>query len=104
MSNVEVNGTRLYYVESGAGAPVVLSHSYLVDDRQFDRQAEDLSDRYRVIAFYHRDHGRSAHADGPYKLATLVDDAAALIQAVGAVPSHWMGLSTGGFVGIRLAP
>jgi pimeloyl-ACP methyl ester carboxylesterase len=34
---------------------------------------------------------------------TLADDAAALIEALGAAPCHFAGLSMGGFIGMRLA-
>ena len=103
MADVEVNGIRLHVVDEGAGEPVVFSHSYLVDLRQFDHQVERLRGRYRVVAYDHRDHGASARSAAPYDLDTLVDDAEALLEATGSTPCHWVGLSTGGFVGMRLA-
>jgi 3-oxoadipate enol-lactonase len=104
MGEVEVNGVRLFYREAGRGPhTVVLSHSFLTDHRQFDAQIEALSDTYRVIAYDHRDHGRSARATAPYDLAALVDDAEGLLDALSASPCQFVGLSTGGFVGMRLA-
>lgn len=104
MGEIEVNGTRLHYREVGSGPQtVVLSHSFLTDHRQFDAQVAALRDTHRVIAYDHRDHGRSARAGAPYDLATLVDDANGLLEATSAVPCHFVGLSTGGFIGMRLA-
>ena len=104
MGVVEVNGVRIFYHEVGAGAEtVVLSHSFLVDHRQFGAQIEALRGAYRVIAFDHRDHGRSGRATAPYDLAALVDDAEALLDALSVRSCHFAGLSTGGFVGMRLA-
>lgn len=104
MGEVEVNGVRLFYREAGDGPQtIVLSHSYLVDHRQYDAQIEALSGSYRVIAYDHRDHGRSARVEAPYDLAALVDDAEALLDALSVSTCHFVGLSTGGFVGMRLA-
>ena len=104
MRRIEVNGVELAYVERGQGAEtVVFSHSYLVDHRHFDVQIEALAQRYRVIAYDHREHGESALVPTDYSMDDLVDDAAALIEALDAAPCHFVGLSTGGFVGLRLA-
>jgi pimeloyl-ACP methyl ester carboxylesterase len=104
MGEVEVNGVRLFYRAAGRGPQtVVLSHSFLVDHRQFEAQIEALSGTFRVIAYDHRDHGRSARAGAPYDLAALVNDAEALLDELAVPPCHFVGLSTGGFVGMRLA-
>lgn len=100
------SGLRLHAVVHGpedAAETVVLSHSYLADHTHFAPQIRALSARYRVIAYDHRDHGRSDHARAPYDLSALVEDAVAVIGHTGAAPCHWVGLSTGGFVGMRLA-
>jgi pimeloyl-ACP methyl ester carboxylesterase/SAM-dependent methyltransferase len=103
VQNVTVNGVRLAYEERGAGdETVVLSHSYVVDHRHFDAQIEALSQHYRVLAYDHRGHGQSeAPADG-YDLETLYRDAEAFIETVAGGPCHFVGLSTGGFIGLRL--
>ena len=58
---------------------------------------------YRCIAYDHRGQGRSATSPSPYDMERLADDAAALIERLGAAPCHFVGLSMGGFVGMRLA-
>ncbi len=104
MERIDVNGTGLAYVDAGRGPEtVVLSHSFLVDHRQFAAQIDALADQYRVIAFDHRDHGASARAESPYTLDDLVDDAVGLVDSLDAAPCHFVGLSTGGFVGMRIA-
>jgi pimeloyl-ACP methyl ester carboxylesterase len=104
MPTITTGGVELYYTDRGHGdQTVVFSHSYLVDQRQFEDQIAALEQRYRVIAYDHRDHGRSSRVKTPYALEDLVDDAVAVIEQTGAGPCHFVGLSTGGFVGLRLA-
>ena len=104
MPRATVNNIELHYVEGGAGEEtVVLAHSYLVDHQHFAAQIEALEPNFRVVAYDHRDHGHSAKATPAYDLDDLVDDAVALIEHTGAAPCHFVGLSTGGFIGMRLA-
>ena len=104
MPTLHSNGIDLYYTEQGKGdQTVVFSHSYLADHTHFLPQIESISSRYRTLSFDHRDHGKSGHATVPYSMQTLVDDAISLIEQTGIAPCHWVGLSTGGFVGMRIA-
>ncbi len=104
MPKIKVNGTELYYEEHGNGAEtVVFSHGLLWSCRMFDKQVDALKDRYRVIAYDHRGQGQSAIAADGYDMDTVSEDAAALIRALNAAPCHFVGLSMGGFVGMRLA-
>jgi pimeloyl-ACP methyl ester carboxylesterase len=64
---------------------------------------EQLSARYRCITFDHRGQGQSPRSPTPYTMDDLGEDAAAMIQSLGAAPCHFVGLSMGGFVGLRLA-
>ena len=103
MPEVTVNGVTLFYEEMGAGADtVVFSHSYLVDSTHFAPQMQALSDRYRCIAYDHRGHGRSQVTQGGYDMENLYTDAVAFIEALQCPPCHFVGLSTGGFIGMRI--
>jgi 3-oxoadipate enol-lactonase len=104
MPNITVNGATLWYDEHGSGAEtIVFAHGLLWDGRMFDAQVEALKARYRCITFDFRGQGRSTVAAGGYDMDTLSDDAAALIETLGGAPVHFVGLSMGGFVGMRLA-
>jgi len=103
MSEVTVNGAALFYEEMGAGEDtVVFSHSYLVDSTHFAPQMKALSDRYRCIAFDHRGHGRSQVTEGGYDMENLYTDGVAFIEALQCAPCHFVWLSTGGFIGMRI--
>lgn len=103
VKKVTVNGVRLAYLEEGTGPEtIVFSHSYLVDHRQFEAQIEALKDRYRIIAFDHRGHGESEKPASGYEMENLYADAVGLLEATSATPCHFVGLSTGGFIALRL--
>ena len=104
MPTATANGIDLNYVESGQGArSVVFAHGLLLDHHMFEAQRLVLQDRYRVIAYDHRGQGDSAPAAGGYDMDSLTEDAVDLIRATGSAPCHFIGLSMGGFVGMRLA-
>src|SRR6185369_4898317 len=71
--------------------------------RMFDAQVAALESRFRCISFDHRGQGQSEVTETGYTMDELTADALALIQALGAAPCHFVGLSMGGFVGMRLA-
>ena len=100
MSGVEVD-----YTEDGpAGAPVVvLSNSLGTDRSMWDPQVPALAERYRVITYDTRGHGRSPVPSGPYAIDDLADDLLLLLDRVGAERAHVVGLSLGGMTAMRLA-
>lgn len=103
MPTLTANGVRLHYEETGRGPEtVVFSHSYLLSSEHFEPQIKALSADYRCIAFDHRGHGGSEAPASGYDMENLYADAVAFIEAVGCAPCHFVGLSTGGFIGLRL--
>jgi pimeloyl-ACP methyl ester carboxylesterase len=95
---------RLHVEDTGGdGPPVLFSHGLLWDTRLFAPQVAALRDRHRCIAWDHRGQGRSEVTADGYDMDTLAADAAALIERLGVAPVHFVGLSMGGFVGLRLA-
>jgi pimeloyl-ACP methyl ester carboxylesterase len=103
MPTLSVNGAELYYEESGKGPAIVFSHGLLWSGRMFERQVAALRERYRCITYDHRGQGQSPLSSSPFDMETLADDAAALIERLQAAPCHFVGLSMGGMVGMRLA-
>lgn len=104
MPKIRVNNVELYYEESGAGPEtLVFSHGYLMSHEMFAAQIEALKGRFRCVAYDHRGHGQSEVTDGGYEVENLAADGAAFIEALGYGPVHFAGMSTGGFVGMRIA-
>jgi 3-oxoadipate enol-lactonase len=100
-----VNGTRLYYEDTGgAGDVIVFSHGLLWSTRLFDPQVEALRGRFRCVSYDHRGQGQSeVPPEQVIDMETVYADAVAFIESLGAGPVHFVGLSMGGFVGLRLA-
>ncbi|MGA8988004.1 alpha/beta fold hydrolase [Aeromicrobium sp.] len=109
MALVDVNGVQLNIedTEAPAGRPdaatVVFGHGLLFSGRMFDAQVDRLAPRYRCVTIDWRGQGRSPAARSGYDMDTLADDAAAVIAQLGLGRVHYVGLSMGGFVGMRLA-
>ncbi len=104
MPKLKVNGAELYYEDHGSGAEtIVFAHGLLWSGRMFDKQVEVLKDRYRCITFDFRGQGQSEVTQTGYDMDTLSEDAAALMEKLECAPCHFLGLSMGGFIGMRLA-
>jgi len=103
VATVKVNGVELFYKESGSGETIVFSHGFLLDHSMFEAQRAILEPHFRVIAYDHRGQGQSQDTGNGQDMDTLSTDAAGLIQALNAAPCHFVGLSMGGFIGLRLA-
>ncbi|MDU9003167.1 alpha/beta fold hydrolase [Sedimentitalea todarodis] len=104
MPHVDLNGAHMHYTDTGGdGEHILFSHGLLMSGEMFEAQVAHFRDRYRCITFDHRGQGRSGVTPDGYDIDTLTEDAAALIKHLGLAPCHFVGLSMGGFVGLRLA-
>jgi pimeloyl-ACP methyl ester carboxylesterase len=67
---------RLHVEAKGEGPTIVFAHGFGGSARNFRPQVRALSDRYRVVAYDARGHGRSEAPDAAdaYTLERLVDD------------------------------
>jgi pimeloyl-ACP methyl ester carboxylesterase len=98
------NNALLYYSVSGIGSEtIVFSHGLLFDHSMWKEQIAYFEKLYRCIAYDHRGQGQS-ESTGSLDMDTLFEDAASLIEQLSPdEPVHFVGLSMGGFVGMRLA-
>ncbi|MGM0556648.1 MAG: alpha/beta fold hydrolase [Myxococcota bacterium] len=105
MPKLEIDRGAIHFEESGAGdETIVFSHGLLWSTRLYDPQIAAFSSDYRCLAYDHRGQGQSDVPAGPLvDMETLYLDAVRLIEARDAGPCHFVGLSMGGFVGLRLA-
>lgn len=102
-------GATIAYEDSGApaGRPdaptIVFGHGLLFSGWMFREQVAGLSPAYRCVTVDWRGQGASPAAAGGCDMDTLAEDGSALIRHLGAGPVHWVGLSMGGFLGMRIA-
>jgi 3-oxoadipate enol-lactonase len=97
--------TDIHHVVEGPASapPVLLVHPLGVTHRLWDATAAALRDRYRVVRYDVRGHGRSAAPPGPYTLAQMADDAARLLDRLDIDAVHFVGMSMGGCVAMAFA-
>lgn len=104
MPHIDLNGARIHFTDTGGeGEAIVFSHGLLMSGAMFEKQIAEFQGRFRCIAFDHRGQGQSGVTKDGYDMETLAKDAEALIDHLGVSPCHFVGLSMGGFVGMRLA-
>lgn len=104
MPTIRVNGAELYYEDRGSGPETILfAHGLAFDHQMYESQVAAFMDEYRCICFDFRGQGNSEVTDGGYDMDTLAEDTASLVDALDLAPCHFVGLSMGGFVGLRLA-
>jgi len=103
MPRITVNGCHYYYQDIGTGPEtIVFGHGFLMTHRVWEPQIEALSDRYRCIAFDWRGQGWSEVTRDGYGILALCEDVLQLVDHLDLGPCHYVGLSMGGYVGLRL--
>ncbi|MFD7136454.1 alpha/beta fold hydrolase [Streptomyces sp. NPDC059894] len=109
MQTFSRDGAAIAYRDTGtpSEAPeaptVVFGHGLLFGGWMFDPQVTALSRRYRCVTIDWRGQGGTPRAESGYDMDSLTEDVIALLAELGTGPVHYVGLSMGGFVGMRLA-
>jgi pimeloyl-ACP methyl ester carboxylesterase len=93
---VTINGVRLQYLDwGGTGRALIFAHGGMDNPHAFDDLAPAFTDRFRVIAYARRGHGRSG-GKGPFDARTLTEDLRALLDALHIDQADLAGWSMGG--------
>ena len=109
MPIVNLNGADVHYTDTGVppGNPdaptVVFGHGLLFSGWMFTAQVEALEDDYRCITIDWRSQGKSPVARDGHDMDTLTLDLVGLLDHLDLDGVHYVGLSMGGYVGMRLA-
>ena len=103
MSQVLVNGVKLYYEIHGTGEPLLLIEGLGYASWSWFRQIEVLSDSYGVVCFDNRGVGKSDKPDIPYSIELMADDVARLLESLSIEKAHILGVSMGGYIAQKLA-
>jgi pimeloyl-ACP methyl ester carboxylesterase len=90
------DGGSLHVVERGAGRPVVLLHGVTLQWWVWGAQFHTLADRYRVVAWDMRGHGRSRAGHDGVSLEATADDLVTLLEGLDLHDALVVGHSMGG--------
>jgi pimeloyl-ACP methyl ester carboxylesterase len=98
------DGTRLYYEETGAGAPVIFVHEFAGDYRSWETQMRFFGRYFRCITFNARGFPPSeVPEDGAkYSQAHARDDVIGVLDHLKIERAHIVGLSMGGFATLHV--
>jgi pimeloyl-ACP methyl ester carboxylesterase len=103
MAFVDNQGTKIYWDEQGHGAPLLLIMGLGYAAAMWYRTRPVLAPHFRTIAFDNRGVGLSDVPPGPYSIATMASDAAAVLDAAGVARAHIFGVSMGGMIAQEFA-
>jgi pimeloyl-ACP methyl ester carboxylesterase len=93
------DGVKLYYEETGAGAPIVFVHEFAADHRSWELQMRHFGQRYRCVTYGARGYPPSDVPEkaGSYSQSRAADDILAIMDHLRIDKAHIVGLSMGGF-------
>jgi 3-oxoadipate enol-lactonase/4-carboxymuconolactone decarboxylase len=100
MPMIRVGDADLFYELAGPtdGPVVVLSNSLGTTLSMWDDVVGAVTDRFRVLRYDTRGHGRSTVVDRPASVHDLAGDLAGLLDRLGIERAHIAGLSLGGMI------
>jgi len=103
LTTVSVPGAELYVENRGSGPVLLLITGGPTDAGMFTDLARRLADGYTVVSYDQRGHSRSTlEGEAGDILSAHVEDAAAILRAVGDEPAYVYGNSGGGTIGLEL--
>jgi len=100
MPEIELNGTSIYYEDTGDGHPFVFIHGGGLESGSWHSQKAFFSKRYRVITYDIRGHGRTEVPDISYSMDDYVEDLRQLLDHLAIQRTYLAGLSMGGYIAL----
>lgn len=93
------DGIQLHVEEAGEGTPILFIHEFGGNHASWEPQLRHFSRRHRCITYAARGYPPSDVPDDMerYSQAIAVEDAVAVLDALGLAKAHIVGLSMGGF-------
>ena len=103
MPTALLNGVNIYYESHGSGTPLVLAYGLGGNTGEWAGQVDALSQRYRLVLWDPRGHGRSESPPGQeqYGLDISAQDLGALLDHLGIDVAYVGGLSMGAGISVR---
>jgi pimeloyl-ACP methyl ester carboxylesterase len=103
MAKAHINDIDIHYQVEGEGPDLLLLHGLGSRARDWSRQVDFFSQRFRVIACDLRGHGLSDKPPGPYSMGLFADDVALLLRELAVTSADVVGISMGGMIALQMA-
>lgn len=105
MPSLQLDGVELFYEQQGSGTPLLLIHGNGCTAAVWEGVIPQLAQSFRVIAHDRRGYGRTKGPQPSPKgyFGQNAEDAARLLETLGATPAVVVGWSGGGLVALHLA-
>jgi pimeloyl-ACP methyl ester carboxylesterase len=101
--HMQVGDLDMWVERQGTGPDVLLIAGLGDPAEVWQFQLDGLADRYRLTAYDNRGMGRTPLPAEPFSVATMADDAAALLRALDVPAAHVAGFSGGSAIAQELA-
>ena len=101
----DIGGHRTWFADTGgAGEPILMLHGGISDSELLLKPLEPaLGERFRIVAFDRRGHGRTADTDAPFHYDDMATETIAAIDNLIGRAAHLVGWSDGGNVALLVA-
>lgn len=103
MPYIRNQNARIYWNEEGSGEPLLLIMGLGYPAVMWHRTRPRFAAEFRTIGLDNRGVGRSDTPDGPYPIAVMASDAAAVLDDAGVERAHVYGVSMGGMIAQEFA-
>ena len=97
---VAINDFPTWIEDQGSGTPVLLLHGGLSNSDDMLAPFAPLTDRFRLVVFDRRGHGRTADTDAAFHYSDMADEACGVLERVVGEPAHLVGHSDGANVAL----
>ena len=99
------DNVKLYYEETGQGAPILFVHEFASDHRGWEAQMREFGKRYRCITYSARGYTPSDVPSDPnvYSYLHVMRDCVAVLDHLKVDKAHLVGLSMGGYTALQVA-
>jgi pimeloyl-ACP methyl ester carboxylesterase len=102
-SPIDHEGLDIWVEQNGDGPDVLLIAGLGDPLEAWQAQLDGLADHYHLIAYDNRGVGRTALPPTPFSVATMADDAAAVLRGLGVKAAHVAGFSGGSVIARELS-
>ncbi len=103
MPFADLNGFRVYFETHGGGFPLLLINGLGSDHLEWLFQVPAFEPYFRVVVYDHFGTGKSDVPPGPYTTARMADDVDILLESLGILRAHVLGVSLGGMIAQEVA-